>query len=681
MSTPPRVPGSRPAPRSQRVIGSASVAKLAALALAGPAATSAQPHTQTELPAVVVTANKQTQSQDRVPGSLTVFDGEDLRSLGIGKLESLAALTPGLSFQAFGQSGVQPPVLRGLSANFTTFSTSTLLLVDGVPTLTAQGFEHNLQNIDRVEVLRGPQSTLYGRNAEAGVISIHSRQPGQRPQAAVSAPTGDRNARRLTLDLSRPLMDNTLFFGVSADWQRQDGFITNTASGRHEDDRERHSARAALRWTPTERTELALRWSRQSFDDGASTWGSVSAPRATVASGTEGWNRSSGTTLAMDLTHRFDGGVALRAITALNRFKDRVRQDTDFQPADMLHIERDYRLSTLSQELRLEGRWSDARWVAGAYADRDDHTLRYEQKLPTALAQTTADLGGDSQALFTHWTLPLDTRWTLTTGGRLERDSVSLSPQVGAARAASWQKFSPKLALQHHWSTDAQVYVSMADGFRAGGFNAFSAAAGFPGYAPETVRAWELGAKGRTADKRLRYSAALYRMDVRTMQVQQIVAPGVVYVTNAAKAHSSGLELQLEALLGGGWQLQAGLARNRTRFEQFRDRGGIYDGNRNPFAPDLQGHLALRYDAPENWFVQGTVSGTGKVYLDAANRHARPGYGLVDLAAGYSSGPWELSAFVRNLADKRYDAVGYLNGTVTAFSPPRSAGLRLQWRL
>lgn len=636
------------------------------------------------LETIVVTAQKREQNLQDVPAAVSAIGGETLRTRGITETSDLMGAIPSLQVTTpYGRT--QPNFsLRGISvAN--EFSASTASPVGVYVDEVYQSFRasHGLQlyDIDRVEVLRGPQSALYGRNAEAGVISIHSRQPDQRARTAVSAEAGNRQAQRLGLDISRPLVDGTLFLGVSADWQRQQGFITNLATGAHEDDREHRTGRATLRWTPTDRTELALRWSQQAFDDGASTWGSASAARATVASGTEGWNRSSGRTLAIDLIHRFEGGLSLRAITAHNRFRDRVRQDTDFQPADLLHLERDYTLSTLSQELRLEGRWGDAQWLAGVYADRDDHALRYEQKLPTALVPTRGAIDGDSQALFTNWVLPLSDRWSLTAGGRLERDRVRLVPAGAAERESTWRQFSPKLGLQHLWSADAQVYLNMADGFRAGGFNAFSAAAGYPGYAPESVRAWELGAKGRTPDKRLRYAAALYSMNVRDMQVQQIVAPGVVYVTNAARARSSGLELQLEALLGGGWQLQAGLARNRTRFAQFRDAGGVYDGKRNPFAADLQAHLALRYDASQDWYLQTTVSGSGRIYLDAANRYTRPGHGLVDLSAGYTHGLWELSAFVRNLGDKRYDAVGYLNGTVTAYSPPRSLGLRLQWRL
>ena len=204
---------------------------------------------------------------------------------------------------------------------------------------------------------------------------------------------------------------------------------------------------------------------------------------------------------------------------------------------------------------------------------------------------------------------------------------------------------------------------------------------GYAGYAPETMRAVEIGAKGRLLDQRLRYAAALYTQQVRDMQVQQMGLPGVVYMTNAARARSTGLDVELDYVFGGGWQLQTALGLNRTRFGRFSDGAAVYDGHHNPFAPDINAHLALRYDAPRGWWAQAAVQGTGKVYLDAANRYTRPGYALLNLATGYASGPWEISAYVRNAANRRYDAVGYLNGQVVVYSPPRELGLRLTWRM
>lgn len=348
---------------------------------------------QTELAPVRVTANKIEQTQEQVPASLSVLNAEDLRKGGIDDLERLARVTPGFTFQPFGQSGTNLPVVRGLTSSPTAFSSSMLMLVDGVPTLMGQGFDHNLLGVEQVEILRGPQSTLYGRNAEAGVLSIRTRQPGAEPYARIEAGIGSRDQRTLSADASTALVPDTLYAGVSGQWLEQDGFIDDGYRGGQADDRERHSARMVLRWTPSLNTDVNLRYSRQDYRDGASLWGAVNASRREVRSGTPSWNHSSGRSLSLDVLHEFDSGLKLRSITARNDFYDRVQQDTDFMPADLFHLRRDYHMNTLSQEFRLEGQWRDSQWLLGAYADRDDHDLSYQQKLPLRLTRTDVQLG------------------------------------------------------------------------------------------------------------------------------------------------------------------------------------------------------------------------------------------------------------------------------------------------
>jgi len=636
---------------------------------------------QTELAPVRVTANKIEQTQEQVAASLSVLSAEDLRKGRIDDLERLARVTPGFTFQPFGQSGTNLPVVRGLTSSPTAFSSSMLMLVDGVPTLMGQGFDHNLLGVEQVEILRGPQSTLYGRNAEAGVLSIRTRQPGAEPYARIEAGTGSRDQRTLSADASTALVPDTLYAGVSGQWLEQDGFIDDGYRGGQADDRERHSARMVLRWTPSLNTDVNLRYSRQDYRDGASLWGAVNASRREVRSGTPSWNHSSGRSLSLDVLHEFDSGLKLRSITARNDFYDRVRQDTDFMPADLFHLRRDYHMNTLSQEFRLEGQWRDNQWLLGAYADRDDHDLSYQQKLPLRLTRTDVQLGGNTTALFGQWVMPLAERWTLTLGARAEQDKVHIDPAIGSRQSDQWQRLTPKAALQYEWQPDAYLYGSYSEGFRAGGFNAFSSAANYPGYDPEKVKTYEVGAKGWMDDKRLRYSAALYWMDVRDMQVQQMLQPGVVYITNAASARSTGLDLEAEYLLADNWRLVSAVGLNRTRFQSFREGSNDYQGNRNPYAPDLTGHLSLRYDAPQGWWAQGGVSAVGKTYLDSANQYSRGGYGLIDLNAGYDFSHYGISAYVKNAADKRYDAVGYLNGTARVYSPPREIGLRVSYEL
>ena len=214
---------------------------LPTIATAEDASTATAGATVAELPTVIVTADKTERALEKVSVSVAVIEGLDLEHSGIVGMEQLEGRIPGLSFQPFGQAGLNSPVMRGLTANFNTFSTSTLLLVDGVPTHTAQGFDDAMLDVDRVEVLRGPQSTLYGRNAEAGVIAIHSLPMDNTPRASVSANLGSRDKRSVRFSLSRPLVEDKLYASISGAWLKQDGFINNAYSGGKEDDRERRT--------------------------------------------------------------------------------------------------------------------------------------------------------------------------------------------------------------------------------------------------------------------------------------------------------------------------------------------------------------------------------------------------------------------------------------------------------
>lgn len=629
----------------------------------------------------VVVSDKLEQSRERLPASLSVIDATTLQSTPVQSLEQLVRRTPGFTFQPFGQSGTQLPVVRGLTSNATAFSNSLLMLVDGVPVLRGQGFDNDLVGVERVEILRGPQSALYGRNAEAGVLSVFTRQPDAADYARLDTTLGSRDKRTVSADLSTALIEGTLYGGLAGQWTRQDGYLDDDFAGGKADDRERQSGRLTLRWTPDEFTDATLRYSALKYRDEASQWGSRQGRDRAVNAGLAGRNHSSGDTWSLDLRRVLSDTVELRSITARSVFDDRLRQDTDFQPRDLMHLARDYHFETLSQELRLSGEQGQSRWLLGLYADREDHSLDYQQKLPMALTRTQADLGGNTAAVFGQWLQPLSEAWSLTLGGRYEYARAWIDPASNRNQSDSWQHFTPKVALQYALSDDAQVYLSYTQGMRAGGFNAFASNAGNPAYDPERVNSYEIGVKGLSVDQRLRYSAALYHMQVRDMQVQQLVQQGLVYITNAASATSTGLDLDLEYLLGERWTLTAALGLNRTRFERFSEGLNDYKGHRNPFAPDLTGHLGLRYDADGGWYVQGGLSAVGKIYLDAANRYQRPGYGLVDVSGGYRFGQYTVSAYVDNLMDKRYDAQGLLNGAVTVYSPPREVGVRLSFEL
>lgn len=633
------------------------------------------------LPSVVVTADKIERPLEMVPASVAVIDGQELELSGITSMEQLESRIAGLSFQPFGQAGMKAPVMRGVTAGIHSYSSSVLLLVDDVPTLMAQGFENSLLDVDRVEVLRGPQSTLYGRNAETGVVAIHSQQMEDTPRATLTTELGSRDKRDVRFALSGPLVANTLYGSFSGSVARQSGFIHNTYTGGDEDSTNHKYLNLGLRWTPTDADEVVTRYTRQDYNDGAALWGNAGQPSDRVASTTPSWNRSLGQTFSINASHLFDSGLRLRSITAYNDYQDKVLQDSDFTPVERLYIGRDNHMRTLSQEFRVEGQLGRADWLVGIYGDHGNNDLRNFALRSPVFSDYGGRLKTDSVAFFTHWNVPLNDDWSVSAGARIERMSAGITPTGGGHSSQDWTYVSPKLSLQYQINASNQWYISASRGVRAGSYNIFVSRLNYPSYSPEDIWSYETGLKGWALDKQLRYSLAAYVMKIDNMQVQMQPAVGVIYTASAAKATSKGVELDLDYLLGAGWQVTTGVAFNHTTYDSFQDGAANYAGNYNTFAPRLNGHVDLRYTAPQRWYAQGSVVGTSKIYLDAGNRYERNGYGLLNLVVGYPFGQWEVAAYANNTLNKKYDAEGYNAGYYTIYSPPRELGARLTWHM
>lgn len=630
---------------------------------------------------IVVTATKTELPAVQVPASLSVLYGEDLEASRVDEVSQLAAMTPGMAFQPWGQAGTNLAVVRGVTGSGSGFNSAVLLSEDGVPLLAGQGFDNNFLDVERVEILRGPQSSLYGRNAEVGVINVVTRTPDNIQRGDISAIAGSRQRQQLRGSFSTPLVEDRLYAAVAGEWKSQNGYIDNTTTGGKADDRERNNARIALRWTPNDTDDIRLRYSQQRYHDGGSQWGLAASADRKVGSGTDSWNHSQASVASLDYRHLLANGWQFRSISARTEVLDRIQQDTDFRQPDTLHMQRDNKLTTLSQEFRLQGEGDNHRWLTGLYFDHDDNDFRFVQKLPLMTSEMRNTQRGNTQALFGEWTQMLGGPWSVTLGGRIERSDIEISPVGEDKRSASWHNVSPKVSVQYQWQPDLQTYASYSQGYRAGGYNLFSPATDYRRYNPEKVHSWELGVKGLSDDRRLRYSSAVYLMDIDDMQVQQVVQAGVVYINNAAKARSTGWEFEADYNLLPELRLQGSLGLNHTRFGRYRDGSNDYAGNHNTFAPDATASLGLRYDHASGVYGLLQWHGASSSFLDAGNQYRQAGYGVGDLTVGYVWRSLDVSLFVDNLTDKEYDAVGYLNGSVRIYSPPREFGLKVSYKL
>ncbi len=342
-----------------------------------------------ELEAITVTAQKQEENIQDVPVSVTAMGQPEIEDNNIDSIGDLSDFVPNFMILNEGASVMNSPVMRGIYAPAETLTVSSGLFVDGVPLLSATGYEDTLLDIERVEVLRGPQGTLYGKNTETGVVNIITRQPDNDFRAKISADvgkllsyeTGDGLKQSYTLNVSGPIQTDKLFIGVAGKFYRKDGFMEDTLNGEPANDREHWFGRGHLRWTPSDRMDISLIASILQYDDGAvqtsltekgaAAYGLSGFTDRQVASDFQGYNKACTETQSLKIKYDFSDTVTLTTITARRVFDDDMTADWDFTPMKIMHTDKNNSYTKISQELRLDSSSEKLQWLVGLYYDND----------------------------------------------------------------------------------------------------------------------------------------------------------------------------------------------------------------------------------------------------------------------------------------------------------------------
>jgi len=652
-----------------------------------------------ELETMTVTAQKQEENVQDVPMSITVFDSLDIEDKKIESMQDMADFVPNLMIYEHGHPGINAPTMRGITAAPESFGVSTGLYVDGVPILTGPGFVNEMLDIERIEVLRGPQGTIYGKGTETGAINIITRQPDNEFRGKVSADGGgmlsgeERGKQRFTLNLSGPILKDRLFFGIAGQYYNKDGYIENTMTGDDVNDREHWFGRAHLRWTPVDKLDISLIASRLEHNDGAcdmnmgkngaAMYGLPVPEHRKVTSNMKGGDDSSNDLQSLKIVYDISGSLTLTSITTNWIYEDDSFADFDFSPATLMHSYKDSEYSKVSQELRLNHSAERLKWLFGLYYDRDVFDVDYEiiSDIPPMAGPTSRDVDGHTYAVFANLTYPLTKRLSLITGLRYEYEEQDFEDNISHLKADdSWNELSPKIALEYRFTPAIMAYVSASHGYRSGGFNWSAEDPDYISYDEEKLWSYEIGAKSAFLDNRLIINGSVYYMEIDDMQVNEAVSPLESYMTNAAEATGKGVELEITARVFEGLSLMAGFGYTDIEFDSFKDALGDYEDNDNPWAPEYTFNIGAQYRHYSGFYARCDLIGYGEMYFDKANDYSRDAYEIVNAKIGYEAKHFDIYLYGKNLFDEEYDSNGYYGGFYTIYSDPGEVGLQLVYR-
>lgn len=690
---------------------------------------------------VVVTARQRSENLQDTPFSIVAIGEEKLQAQNIVSTLDLDNRVPGLEIRP-DNTRLTPFVgIRGVGdiARNPGIDARVGLYLDGIPLGRSGVTSYPIFDIESIEVLRGPQGTLFGNNSMTGVIAIQSQKPSFEETSRMTIGAGSRNLFSGSGFLNTPLSDQ-LALRVTLAGKSQQGYYSNTLDGGSLGGGNFYAGRAQLRYRPSDSTtvdfsidgvsahdNLLLVVGRQVGGPGVALGLSKFQAALNVSPVRDRELFGAGLTIVQKLPRDFE----LTAITSYRTSDDKLRYDTDGLPADQLYIDLRNKDRAFSQEVRIASPQNELYdFVLGGFFynqhPSNAYISHYGVAFPTVAARGTTVVSNGSVtanqfALFAHgslrpfeWlTLDGGLRWQQTKKDARKRQVANAAagyPAVSLDRSLKDDSVNPLVSVTVKPVEGVNVYALYSTGDRAGGFNVdlLRSPIGFQ-FDAESVRNYEVGIKASLFDNRLRVNVAAYEESFKDFQVSQTIVPPavggnapatVVAITNAAKAVSRGIEADFDFAATRELTLAGGLGFNEAHFQSFPNGGGLgvnYTGNRLPEAPRFQGSFSATYRRQLTQDYDGVASLNyvyrSHVYSSPANnnppitdnRFLQGGFGTVGgrVAVINDSKNIELAVYARNIFDEDHvdgAAISSLGAVFQTLSEPRTVGIELTLR-
>ncbi len=634
---------------------------------------------------ILVTADFRPTSLADLEGSATVIDSDTLRQRDARHLEQVLNLAPNVNF-ASGASRGRHFQIRGIgerSQFVEPGNPSVGLLVDGID-MTGIGGAATTLDIQQVEVLRGPQGTLFGANALAGMINMVSASPSETFTGQVEAGLGEHDSRAFEAVASGP-MSERLGYRLAYSGYRSDGFQSNHFLDTDDNgDFDEQTLRAKLRWQPGDDWQLDLTGLHVDIDNGYDAF-SLDNTRTTL-SDEPGHDRQK--TLAGSARLNWYAGETFRVEALLSRSDADLEygydEDWSFvglcEESECLapgyssfdNYLRDRKNTTVDLRLVSNNATDETGWVLGAYYRNEAQSLRRVYSFLEEDFLRDYDTG--NRALYGQLDVPLAARLKLTAGLRYEQREADYSDSDGATFAPEEAMWGGKLSLAYRLPGGGLAYGLVSRGYKAGGVNSNPVVPDSQReFDTETLWNYELGLKTSLVQNRLDLHAALFFQDRDDVQTNQsLVHPFegescpcqfIDYTTNATAGQSYGLETELNWDVNHFVRAFASLGVLETRFDGFLNFSHVnadpetgqpfdMDGHDLPQAPNHQLSLGTVFQLGERWYARVEMEAKDAYFFSSRHEEKANAYELFHARIGYQAANWDIALWGRNLANE-----------------------------
>jgi len=674
-----------------------------------------------QLDEVIVTAEKKEENVQRIASSVSALNAKAINDYRLWNSKDLTAIVPNF-YSSNPGDGRNVTSIRGITSS--SYDPAVTTYIDGVNQFTLDTYIPQLFDVERIEVLRGPQGTLYGRNAMGGVINIITKQPTNQTTGFAEVSAGNYGLQRYTGAIRTPLVKDKLFFGASFLYEKLDGYYTNEIDDSKFDKQHSVGGNYYLKYLVNDRWSVSLNAKHMANRN----YGSFTlAPNADAAFADPFKVNQNAVAKLVDNTFN----TSLTANYAGTRFNFSSQTsyqsnyryyatpiDGDFSPLDAITIINNYGkkwnyIKVVTEELRFTSPASSTsrlKWTAGSY-------LFYQHvpnKQATHFGKDAALVGSpDSNyaiinstkakssgvAFYAQSEYAITNKVSVILGIRYDyqhskqdvlgeyQPDASLVPifetQPDTSASVSYSAFSPKLSVAYHPSSNVDLFATYSRGYRTGGLTQLGADPSQPplyAYKPEYSDNFELGIKNNFLENRARANISFFYTTITDAQVPTLVLPAAITITkNAGSLTSKGVDAELATTILKGLEATYNVGYTDAKYTKLKlsQNGAEADlsGNRQIFTPGVTSLLVLQYNisltSSNNLqlIVRGEWSYLGKQYFDLANSIVQSPYNLLNTRIGLKIKHAELYFWERNMTNVKYIAYGYDFGAVHLGNP------------
>ena len=671
-----------------------------------------------QLDEVVVTAEKKEELLQKIPASITALNAKQINAFGLWNTKEITGIIPNL-YSADPGDNRDVNSVRGIATS--SYDPTVATYIDGVNQFSLDTYIPTLFDVERIEVLRGPQGTLYGRNAMGGVINIITKQPNNASSGFADISVGNYNQQRITAGFKTPLIKDKLFFGASILSNKRDGYYTNEFTQSSYDNQNGLSGNYFLKYIVSSCWDINLNFKHLANENQGPfplVFGTEEALNNPYRLNQNSITTMKDKTSNSSLTIRYTGsGFNFSSQTA---YQQNYRYytnpiDGDFSPIDAISVINNYgskwnNNKVLTQDFKFTSAPSSnskLKWTAGAFLFYQDAPVKQATRFgidanlmmigdslfsiintSTTLKKGFAIYGQATYALSDKLNMSFGLRndyenQTQSILGEYQRDP---SPELYTTTSdtlgrTNFNAISPKLSLDYQVNNYSLWYGSYSKGFRAGGLSPLSSDPSQPplvGYLPEYSNNFETGIKNNWLNNKLILNIALFYTKVTDAQVPSLILPDAITITkNTGQLSSKGLEAELMFIPTKGVLLQYAFGTTSASYDKLEiaSQGASVNlaGKRPIFTPSSTSLLAAQYSFPVSSELQIMLRGEwkylGTTYFDLANNIQQSPYHLLNAKLGIEYKKTALSFWAKNLAGAKYISYGYDFGAVHLGDP------------